>query len=364
MSSPNEEPFETSNTSNDSSSEPPLEITSGNGYEDVAASAFDLIKTPQALLNFFLDVQKARSVSSPFLVTLAFYLLAQLKLQRRIGASYLDRQYADAMLNSSVVNLTHEVLSSRYQERFDDLNPFSGFKEFFARRDISRSKSDRFVASLQCSPEDDSTYKVKVDIFHLTLELQLDDVPEINDTLPQKLPSCEQQRSNKQTEDLIVALGDYFARNDYAGINYQQLVVLAECIAYVKRFHRNLWRVEVEDVLESWFLINYCRHPRPPLTLTTKNVLNAIDSKNRAGIFPSQRQIIATTGIANNTVNHALGLKIKSREGVGKLILDGYVEYDYAEEGYRLTDLGKLVLTNDFHITVSDTTYHPKNPLE
>jgi hypothetical protein len=80
--------------------------------------------------------------------------------------------------------------------------------------------------------------------------------------------------------------------------------------------------------------------------------------QNRAGNLPTQRQIIAKTGLANNIVSRAVGLKIKSAEGSGKLIVDGYVEFDEAKQGYQLTELGKFALTNDFHIVI-DGIVHP-----
>jgi hypothetical protein len=340
-------------------------LKTANGGEDTATKAVKLIKKPHAFLDHFIEMQKARSVSSPFLLSLAFYLLPQLKLQLPLAAKFLDKKYAEAMFNSSAVNLTYEVLPSRYQERFNDLNPFSGFKQFFVQRDISLLKADRANQLLQKTVKDCSNNQFEVVTFHVALELLLENAPSLNDDLGLlTLSSYKQQPSNKETGGLIVALGDYFARNDYGGVNYQQLTVLAECIAYVKRFHRNLWRVEVEDVLEAWFLINYCRKPRPPLKDEHKRILEVIGSQNRAGLFPTQRKIIKKTDLSNNTVSKAIGLEIQSKEGRGYLIVDGYVEFLDAQKGYQLTELGRLALTNDFQITVSRRTYRPKNPLE
>ena len=132
----------------------------------------------------------------------------------------------------------------------------------------------------------------------------------------------------------------------------------------MKRFYRKRWRVEVEDVLEAWYIINYCKQPRPPLIQSHRKILGYVKAQNREGKFPTQRQIIRNTGLATKIVSHAVGLKIKSVVGAGILLVERYLEYDDAQGGYRLTELGELALDGDFHITVGKETYAPKDPLE
>jgi hypothetical protein len=305
-------------------------------------------------------------LNDPIKQTLAFYLQARFKLVLPFKAAYLDRRYAEAMQNSSVVNQAYDLLPIRYKERFDEVTPFSGFTQLFSGAEISLVEKNRAANILQLgTPEDAPNHQNNVVIYQLALDLQLENAPLINDELgSQKLPSYQPERSDKRTAGLIEALWGYFARNDYGGINYHQLCVLAECMAYMKRFFRKRWRVEVEDVLEAWYTINYCKQPRPPLSRSHGKILGYVKAQNREGKFPTQRQIIRNTRLATNIVSRAVGLNVKSMVGAGTLLVEKYLEYDDAQEGYRLTELGELALDGDFHITVGKETYVPKDPLE
>lgn len=337
------------------------------GYEDIATAAAEMIRTPHAPLNFFLALTKDRSLSDPILRTMAFYLLCRFKLSLIFDSRYVDTLYVGALSSSSLINETFELLPVRYQERFEGAAPFAGFLQFIAACDISRIDNNATLTVLQSKTitADSRKRMAKVQVFQEALLLTLEDDPVTNENLRTlQVPSYERLKPEKRTEALILGLRDYFARGDYYGINYQQLLVLAECAAYVKRFYRERWRVEVEDVLEAWYIINYCKQPRAPLSPSLRTILTAIQALNRARIFPSQRQVIKKTGLANNTVSQAVGLKIKRWEGAGRLIVAGYVEYDDCRGGYRLTELGELALDNNFHITVGKENYVPKNPLE
>lgn len=358
MSSAEKEPF-------DSPSNQHLESKLTVGFEDIDTKAIDLLNKPDALLNFLLDLQKP-SITDPIITSLVFYLLPRLKLNLQIGAKLLDQRYASALLNSSIVNKTYELLPERYKELFGNFNLFSGFMQCIACNDISLDETDRIRSVLSISSQKDSTsQKTDFGTFRLSLELLLDDAQDINDCLgSETLPSYQQLRSNQSTSGLIDKLGDYFTKNDYSGVNYEQLVLLMECIAYVRRFARKSWRVEIEDVLEAWFFVNYYRTPRPPLKRNEKEILQMIELHNRQDVFPTQRKIIKKTNLAIKTVNKALGLNINSRDGRGSLLVDRYVDYDESRKGYCITELGKIALTNDFYINVGQRTYRPKNPLK
>jgi hypothetical protein len=284
-----------------------------------------------------------------------------------MNSKYSDHPYANAMANSSVVNQTYDLLPDMYKEKFSNRSPFWGFAPYIAARDISVAENSRDLSILgSTGSRKDSDYQEKVTTIQETLKLLLeDDHPINNDLETSKLPSYQLQlSSNQRTGEVIISLGDYFAKHGYGGLDYERLVILGECIAYVKRFHRQGWRVEVEDVLEAWYFVNYFKAPRPTLSLSSKKILSVIDTQNRAGNFPSQRQIIKKTGLANNVVSHAIGQNIKSGEGSGKLIIDGYVEFDDVKQGYRLSELGKLALTNDYHVVIGGRLYRPKHPLK
>jgi hypothetical protein len=335
------------------------------GHTDIITKCADLLTTPNALLRFYLDLSNC-SLNDPIKQTLAFHLQARFKLVLPFKAAYLDQRYADAMLNSSVVNDAYNLLPIRYKERFDEVNPLSGFTHFFSGAEISHIERGRIASILELKPpHHDPNYRKNAEIYDLTLDLLLENVPLINDDFgSQKLPSYQQERSDKRTADLIEGLWGYFERNDYGGINHHQLWVLAECMAYMKRFYRKRWRVEVEDVLEAWYIINHCKKPRPHLGRRILKILGRVKAQNREGKFPTQRQIIKQTGLAYNTVSQAIGLKIKSKEGAGLLLVQRYLDYDDDQGGYRITDLGELALDSDFHITIGTETYQPKNPLE
>lgn len=334
-------------------------------YADVITKCIDLLMTPNAFLGHYLNLC-SRIGNDRIRQTLAFFLQARFKLDLQFKATYLDRRYEDEMWNSSVMNKAYDLLPNRYQERFNKVRPFSGFTQFFSGEVISPKENQEIGSILQLNtPADNPNYRKDVTIYQLGLDLVLEDAPSINDALgSQMLPRYQYEPSYKRTADLIHGLGGYFERNDYGGVNYQQLCVLAECMAYMKRFYRKRWSVEVEDVMEAWFIINYCKQPRPPLSPSRQTILDHVKAKNRGGSLPTQRQIIKKTGLATKTVNHALGLKITSAAGAGTLIVEGYVEYDDAQGGYRLTELGELALDSDFHVIVGEKTYQPKNPLE
>jgi|GEM_PF-1879365 hypothetical protein len=336
------------------------------GCEDITAKGLELLTTPNGALVFFIGLSKGRSFSDPITLTLAFYLLPRLKLGMPMNSKYSDRTCADVMANSCVVNQTYELLPDTYKKQFVNRNPFWGFTPYIAARDISLAENERLLSILgSTGSRKDSDYQEKVTTLQVALKLLLEDDRSIsNDPGTRTLPLNQQLPSDQRTADLISGLGDYFAKHRYGGLDYHRLVVLAECIAYVKHFYRQNWRVESEDVLEAWYFVNYCKTPRPTLSLSSKKILRVVEVQNRAGNLPTQRQIIAKTGLANNIVSRAVGLKIKSAEGSGKLIVDGYVEFDEAKQGYQLTELGKFALTNDFHIVIDGIVHRPKNPLE
>ena len=334
--------------------------------EDVGTQCIELLTTPNALLKFHLDLSMTRSLSEPQVRAFALLLLSRLKLDLPLNSKYLDRLFDDTLANSSAVNLVFEFLPATLQERFIARKPFAGFTQFMAARDISPSKNDRTLSILgptnSCSSFE---HKIKSATFQSALGMLLEDEHSINEELGnRKLPVYTQQRSDHRTASLIEALGGYFAQHDYGGLHYQQLTVIAECIAFVKRFYRCCWRVETEDVLEAWFFINFFKKPRPPLIPSSKKILRYICRENREGKLPTQRQIIKKTGLSAKVVNNAVGLKIKRPGGSGKLIILGYLDYNIDQKGYRLTELGELALSNDFHITVDGTTFWPKSILE
>jgi hypothetical protein len=339
------------------------DYTSVIGCEDVATKCIELLTTPNALLEFYLDLSRTRSLSGPIVRAFALLLLPRLKLDLPLNSKYLDRLFVDALKNSSLANLVFEFLPPNLKERFIVSSPFAGFEQFIVTRDISPAENDRTLSILgPNSPNSGLDYQLKAAAFQSALGLLLEDEHSINEDLGNcKLPVYEQEQSLSVTANLIMGLGDYFAQQDYAGLHYQQLIVVAECIAYTKRFYRRYWRVEIEDVLQAWFFINFFKRPRPPLSQNSKKILLYIWRQNAEGKFPTQRQIIKKTGLSTKVVSNAVGLKIKRPEGSGRLIIEGHVEYNIDQQGYQLSQLGEFALTNDFHVTVDGTTFRPKS---
>lgn len=336
------------------------------GCKDIATKCVELLRTPNALLEFYLDLIKTQSVSDTEVRAFALFMLARLTLDLPLNSKYTDRLYPDALENSSTINVIFGFLPDNLKERFVTHNPFSGFRPFIADKDVSSSESDRTLSVLGPRSEYGCIdFQIKATTFQSALGILLEAEHSINEDLgDRKLSTDTQMKSNQQTANLIYGLGHYFSQCDYGSLHYHQLIVIAESIAYVKRFYRDYWCVEAEDVLEAWFFINYFKKPRPPRSQSAKRILNYISKHNSEGKFPTQRQIIKETGLSIKVVSNAVGLKIKRPEGSGKLLTQGYVEYDIDREGYKLTQLGELALTNDFHISVDGTTFRPKSILD
>src|ERR1019366_7296078 len=202
------------------------DYTSVIGCEDVATKCIELLTTPNALLEFYLDLSKTRLLSEPMVRAFALLLLPRLKLGLPLNSKYLDRLFADGLANSSLANLVFEFLPPNLKERFIVSNPFAGFGRFVVTRDISPAENDRALSIL--GPNSSySGFDMKAEALQSALGLLLEDEHSINkDLANRKLPVYEQEQSVRLTVNLIMGLGDYFAQQDYAGLNYQQLIVV------------------------------------------------------------------------------------------------------------------------------------------
>jgi hypothetical protein len=329
----------------------------------VACEPLKLLQTPKALLTFYLDLLKGHSLADSTMQVLGFYLLPRLKLDLKIDGPYLDRVYANEMENSSMVNKIFGLLPSRLQDLFIDKSPFSGFSQFLSTNDISSMEgNDPFsILNIQHLSKDPVRLQ-KIGAFGFSLELLLETEFPDDPQIP-KLPTYQQLQPDMRTAAFVVQLLDYVAATGFGGINCIQLSRLSDCISYTKRFYRERWRVEIEDFLEAWYIINHCRRPPSPLSQSNRKILDTIARKNRQGQFPSQRKIIAVTGLTSNTVNKALGLNIKGKYGQGNLIMQRYTKFCESHGGYAITELGKVTLEHIFCFTADGALFTPRNPI-
>jgi hypothetical protein len=203
---------------------------------------------------------------------------------------------------------------------------------------------------------------------------------------------------------LIEALRERFTD---AGFNLTQLgqfYSLCECAAFQKRFYRdspNVCRIEVEDVQESWFLLNhFARETVTKLTPADLAIFDAVspltnDELIAAGFdpeyyvsdnttlhgrkvlesqlenlrHPTQADIIRRTGRSKGTVSDALKAG-RPGEASGKLVRSGlvYGEYDQHRNAvvYRKTSSANEVPKVDglASCVVGAKPYYPRDPSE
>jgi hypothetical protein len=336
-------------------------------YSDALTTAKRLIVTPRALQRYYLDVCDGRGKADPIRHILAFDLLARFKLNFPFNTAYLDQRYSKVMQYSSAVNSAFELLPIQYSDRFADIDPLSGFKHLFSGfEELTVADTDKINHVLQYdTPQNDPLYKKNVGIFRIALGILLENAADLDDILSSlKLKVYQLEQPEKRTADLINGLGDYFGSSDYGRLKLHQLCVLAECKAFMKRFYRKSWCIEVEDVSEAWFVINYCVRSRLSLNKNVIKMLRYVQAQNRQKKFPSQRKVIKGTELPHNTVSRAMRCDPESLMGVGTLILEGFVAYDAELRGYRITEFGELVLDGNSFIKVNGKIYRPKNPLE
>jgi hypothetical protein len=203
---------------------------------------------------------------------------------------------------------------------------------------------------------------------------------------------------------LLEALRDRFTE---AGFNLTQLgqfYSLCECAAFQKRYYRespNVCRIEVEDVQESWFLLNhFARETVTKLTSADLSIFDAVspltDEELIAAGFdhefyisdgttphgrailksqlenlrhPTQADVIRRTGRSKGTVSDALKAG-RPGEASGKLVRSGLVYGEYNQQRsavvYRKTSSAADVpkVSGLTSCVVGAKPYYPRDPSE
>jgi hypothetical protein len=203
---------------------------------------------------------------------------------------------------------------------------------------------------------------------------------------------------------LIEALRERFTD---AGFNLTQLgqfYSLCECAAFQKRFYRdapNVCRIEVEDVQESWFLLNhFARETVTKLTPADLSIFDAVSPLSDEELIavgfdplyfipddtklhgrevlksqlenlrhPTQADIIRRTGRSKGTVSSALRAG-RPGEASGKLVRSGLVYGEYNQQRnavvYRKTSGADDVPKTGglASCVVGSKPYYPRDPSE
>ncbi|MGZ7124296.1 MAG: hypothetical protein ACXVIT_12385, partial [Halobacteriota archaeon] len=198
-----------------------------------------------------------------------------------------------------------------------------------------------------------------------------------------------------EARELMTYLASHFAaKAGYSTTSTSQFYTLCEVTAYEKRFQQgrewNVCRIEVEDVLEGWYLFSRFEDlTKSNLTAVEIDILRTIYElierfkRDHEFAYPTASDIIAE-GMSQGSVNRALRRKQDFFGAQGKLIELGYVVYEmewrpskddpnYNERVtvFRLTPAAYVILEKKpLSIKVDDhnypaingKTYEPINP--
>ncbi|MGA2883958.1 MAG: hypothetical protein ABSE80_02225 [Halobacteriota archaeon] len=209
----------------------------------------------------------------------------------------------------------------------------------------------------------------------------------------------------EEASALIEALRERFTDAGFNLTQLGQLYSLCECAAFQKRFYRdspNVCRIEVEDVQESWFLLNhFARETVTKLTPADLHIFDNVepltdDELIKAGFdpdyygssavtkardreifenqlenlrYPTQADIIRRTGRSKGTVSDALKAG-RPGEASGKLVRSGLVYGEYNQQRnavvYRKTSSADNVPKAGglASCVVGTKPYYPRDPSE
>ncbi len=192
------------------------------------------------------------------------------------------------------------------------------------------------------------------------------------------------ERVDDETWGLIQELDALFIGAGYGLTNIKQFFALCECIALWKRFNRGYTRVEIDDVLEAWYLLASIE--RETITRTSKQgiaTLRAIktlcdeydaqyvherdeEKTFTAAKRPTRRDVVKEADVSQAHIYRLLQSRPNEQGKCGELIELGYVR-DVECEGHlavELTPLGETVLCEvPRHAIVNVEEYEPKEPI-
>jgi hypothetical protein len=205
------------------------------------------------------------------------------------------------------------------------------------------------------------------------------DILFVTEDLPPLIPV------DADSHDLIKALNRVFDAAGYGITNIKQFYTICQCAAIWNRFARGYCRIEMNDVLEAWWLFSNVE--RETITKTTQNGISVLrtikalsdeydrefelDQEGNKTLYeakrPTRADIVKASEIPQATVYRLL--KPMGREGdkAGELFELGYVNTRYQESHtvIELTKLGNIALKPVAHkITVNGNEYEPIEPNE
>lgn len=185
-----------------------------------------------------------------------------------------------------------------------------------------------------------------------------------------------------ETRALIEALNLKFNEAGYGITNIKQFYTLCQCAAVWNRFNRGCVRIDVNDVLEAWWL--FSKVERETITRTTQNgieVLKAIKElsdeydaealRNAIGGTipeakrPTRSEVVKQSEIPQASVYRLLRPMGRDGDKSGELFELGYVNTRYQDDKtvLELTKLGCAVLADITQsITIDGKHYAPIEP--
>jgi succinate dehydrogenase flavin-adding protein (antitoxin of CptAB toxin-antitoxin module) len=198
------------------------------------------------------------------------------------------------------------------------------------------------------------------------------------------------EEPDEETTALLDGLCAKFLELGFNLTQVGQFYSLCECAAFQKRYYRDspdLCRIEVEDIEESWFLLNrFARETVTKLTAAALNIFDQITPLTDEEIYalglnpehyppdahirnPTQTDIIRRTGRSKGTVSDALRAgRPEDSSTAGTLIRSGlvYSEWDPTRNTviYRRTNDAATVpkVGGVSSFTVGAKTYQPADP--
>ena len=178
-----------------------------------------------------------------------------------------------------------------------------------------------------------------------------------------------------ETRELMLYLAVFFAESGFSTTSIAQFNALCECAAFEKRFARGndpgTCIVTVEDVLESWWLLNkFDDLTRSKLTQKELKILRAIKEYNESHLneelSATQIDVKKRADVGQSIISGAMSTRPNAEGKMGKLIELNYIGYDYRHNSetdrnvacYYLTPNGKRVISEGLEsITIDKKGY-------
>jgi hypothetical protein len=312
----------------------PIEATS----DDPARLAIKLVKTPGAINGLFRAVASGCLGQDHELMEVALYLLARVRLNEFKRNLTLPKNGFDRALDNASILAALDFVKDVDRETYR--KAYKGFEQWFDRPCIDFEKE---VAILQV--EEPTVYDKT--LFRLALDvLLLPPKQTFNNDLPEteRLPILVPDDFSVETDAVVQELHKLCRTVFGCDCHYIQIMILAECIALMKRFERNKWQVQTQDVVTAWRYCTCFVAWEYPMHKEVRKLYTSILAANNANKIFSQWDAIKA-GINRKYVAQEL------RKDTGQGIASGIVE-KLNPKGYWLTERGKRLILNDFTLEV------------